>query len=901
MTNTLEFGEAGADDVSNVGGKGVNLSRLAKAHFPVPPGFLITTNAYSEFIAANDLSRTIELLLGRIDFSSADQLEAITADIRALITSAPMPAAVAREIISAYEKLGTDLFVAVRSSGTAEDLAFASFAGQHDTYLDIRGANVLLVAVQRCWASLWTARAVSYRQRGGFRHTAVCIAVVVQVMIESDVSGVMFTANPMTARVDEYIVNASWGLGEAIVSGIVTPDLFVLSRDDMSVKTHTAGSKLIKIVRAVDRDHGTCQENVAAADQTRFCLTDNQLSELGMLGARVTEYYEGYPQDIEWALAKGSFYLLQSRDVTGVEFSWDEDLDDFQTIPQSDETVWTRAWSDGVWTGAVTPLMYSFRCENGQINRVHFSKIWGIDWGGERRVYKYHKGFVYYNCKTDYTGLKAMLHPAIRRDQLFEHLPPEWRKTIVKEPFSWTQLLGMGARIALLSPEHLPWNCWKHNYEIISAEAESAHGLPVEQIRRMTDKALVKYATSRIDAEPTYFQNYLDLFYLHTPIAMGCFQLMVEQWCGEKDPSVVASLLTGSPHQSITVKENRRLQELAKAITGSPLLTQLFKQYPGATFFAEVEKRPETRAFRDEYKQFISDYGHRGHADRDIYFDRRAESPGLDYAALQSMLDVDFAASAEKAKGVVTRRLELTEWAIAKIKKLPFGDLRAQLFMSVQNWLLQFWAFRDDERAHADKITFSIKTALLEVGRRIHERGLVEKADDFYFFSKNELFELFLFGKSNRLTREKVIARRRNHERFKKEFFAPMYMVGDRYANLEESLKSDDPNVLRGLGTSRGTISGVARVIGSQKDIGRVQKDEILITAATDPGWTPVFMVISGLVLETGGMLAHGSLLSREYGIPAVQVADAMKRIRDGQRITVNGDTGEVHIDETVA
>jgi pyruvate,water dikinase len=895
---TVEFADVDAANASVVGGKGINLAALSRATFQVPPGYIITTHAYGEFIAANGLSPKIAGLLESIDLSDADQLEEVTSNIRELVTLSAMPPNIADDILKAYTSLGDATFVAVRSSGTAEDLAGASFAGQHDTYLDIRGNEALFDAVKRCWASLWTARAVAYRQRSGFAHASVGIAVVIQTMIESEVAGVMFTVNPMTGAVDEFVVNASWGLGEAIVAGVVNPDLFVLNRDDGSLRRETVGSKTIKIVRDRARG-GTRREEVSQQERERPCLSREELSELAALGSRVMEYCEGYPQDIEWALAGGQFYLLQSRDVTGAELSWDEDLDNWQKIPKVDSTTWTRAWSDEVWTGAITPLMYSFRAENSQLNKVHFSKIWGINWGWDKRVYKYHKGFVYYNCEIDYDYLKETIHPTMRRDELFGHLPPAWRKDILQEPFSWQKFLSIWVRIGMLDRGLLPWNCWDYNYGIIERNAESAHGLPVPQIRRLTDRALKKYTTERMYAEPEYFKAVLPVHYLLLPIAMGYLHLIVEKWYGDSDPSTPAVLMTGSPYQSITIKENLRLQELAATISASPLLNQLFGSFPGAQFFAEARKHAEAAPFLESYDRFIDEYGFRGHADRDIWFSRRSEDPGITYAALKPLVGQDLSVNAKLAEGAVAKRLALTEKVIAKLKTLPFGEFRAQAFTLLQGWLLRFWTHRDDERGHADKITFSIKKAVQEIGRRLVDRGILEKVDDIYFYSRDELFELLDGGKSSRLSRAKLLARRRNHTRFRKEFVAPMYMVGDRYADLESPQDNvGDANVLRGIGTSGGKYTGQARVIESQRDIGKVKSGEILVTTATDPGWTPVFMVISGLVLETGGMLAHGSVISREYGIPAVQIANAMKRIRDGARITVNGDMGEVQIEQ---
>jgi phosphohistidine swiveling domain-containing protein len=899
MTQTLWFDEPSGDDPALVGGKGLNLGRLAKANFPVPKGFTVTTEAYADFISANQLAARLAELLKSVNYGEADQLNARAAEIRTLITTAKMPAATSGAISAFYATLGDKPFVAVRSSGTAEDLAGASFAGQHDTYLDIRGVDAVLDAVKRCWASLWTARAIAYRQRSGFGGANVGIAVVVQTMIESEVSGVMFTANPMTAAVDEYVINASWGLGEAIVAGLVTPDMFVLDRETLRVKRTTLGQKTRRIVRDFGQSYGTREEELPREDQDRACLTPRQLRELGALGARVSEYYGGFPQDTEWALKDGQFYLLQSRDVTGVDFSWDEDLDDFQTVQKKDDQVWTRSWSDATWTGAVTPLFYSTRAENAQYLRQSMGQLWGLPGYGDHRIFKYHRAFVYYGSDTDYLSLSTVLHPSFRREELMENLPPAWREKIKREPFSWIKIAETMARIALLEKEQAPWNIFKHIYEQFDVGAESANGLPPEEIRLLSDGALKKYCEARCHSERYWVRKTWTTFYFSAPMFMGMFTHIVEQWAGEKSPSVLADLLTGLPEATVTEKANHDLASMAKDISDTPWLREIFNKHPGAGFFAEVRMHKKGAEFSAKYDRFLAAYGHRGQADRDLFFDRRVENPGLDYTALSTMLDVDHEAGAQKVRVVVARREQLTKEMIAKIREQPLGELRAQAFVTLQNWLLKFWQFRDDQRGHVDRATFSMKRAFAELGRRLCERRILEGKDDFYMFSKNELFRILDRGHLDRVARAKLAARRRNYRRFRVEFNPPKYMIGDQYADLEVVESSSDANVMRGVGMSRGKTTGVARVIASQTEIGKVKKGEILVTVATDPGWTPVFVVISGLVLETGGMLAHGACISREYGIPAVQVGGAMKKIVDGALITVDGDTGQVRIHGT--
>ena len=316
----LNLGTAESMNPALAGGKGASLGSLIGAGFPVPGGFVVSTDAYAAFLAANDLQPLIDGILEGLDFGNPEQVERESTRIRDRIVASELHEPLANAMRDAYRALGHDPFVAVRSSGTAEDLAGASFAGQHDTWLDIRGGRALLDAVRRCWASMWTGRALAYRHGRGFDEEELSIAVVVQIMVDADVSGVMFVGNPMTARADEIVVNASWGLGEAVVSGLVNPDDYILDAKTGSPKTRRLGDKALTIRRSDAPEGGTVQEPTDLALRQRPTLTDRQLKELAALGVSVTNYYDGVPQDVEWALSGGRFHLLQSRPVTGVDF-----------------------------------------------------------------------------------------------------------------------------------------------------------------------------------------------------------------------------------------------------------------------------------------------------------------------------------------------------------------------------------------------------------------------------------------------------------------------------------------------------------------------------------------------------------------------------------------------------
>ncbi|CAN0262821.1 unnamed protein product, partial [Phaeothamnion confervicola] len=382
------FDDPRAADVSQVGGKAASLARLSQAGFRVPPGFTVSTAAQAAFFAVHGLNTTIAAVLARLDYDDPLALEDGTAQIRALIESHPLPDALAAQIESHYAALGADSYVAVRSSGTAEDLVEASFAGLHDTYLDVRGGAALIDAVRRCWASMWSARATAYRYRGGFDHVTAHIAVVVQQMVAAEVAGVMFTGNPLTARTDEIVINASWGLGEAVVSGILTPDEYVLSMDTLAIKHSSIGDKEVQIVRAPAGD-GTVRIEVPHSLREAMSLSVNKTQALAELGREVMHFYGGLPQDIEWALAGGELYLLQSRPITGVDFTWDEDVDAWHTAPDDENTVWTHTWCEQFLTGGITPLFSSLRSWECQVNWTHFAKVYGFDEITDVRWLKY--------------------------------------------------------------------------------------------------------------------------------------------------------------------------------------------------------------------------------------------------------------------------------------------------------------------------------------------------------------------------------------------------------------------------------------------------------------------------------------------------------------------------------
>jgi pyruvate,water dikinase len=896
MELVVRFDSPGGSDAAFVGGKGANLGILARAGFPVPGGFTVTTAAYTQFLTAGGLAETVQAIVAQIDFADATAVEKRSAEIRALLEGTAMPADIATAIRSGYAELGERTRVAVRSSGTAEDLEGASFAGQHDTYLHIRGAEEVIDAVKRCWASLWTARATAYREHKGFAQDEVGIAVVVQTMVDAEVAGVMFTANPIAGLTSEIGINASWGLGESVVSGLVTPDAFTLDVKTLAVKDQTLGTKEQRIRLDDAAGAGTIHEDVPQAERDSYCLTGAQLAELGELGQRVMAHYDGLPQDTEWALADGTFHLLQSRPVTGSILSWDEEVGaEWQHVPDDPTAVWSRAMSDDGWTGPVTPLFFSIRGRAFHDWALFANPVYGMPELSRSRFMKYYRGTVYWTTEF-FDEQVSRLVPAKSRPALLANGNPLRQEEVLNAPNSYLALAKVLARVQLLEPKHgvTGWVKVQDNY-IYNRRAEAA-GKPDEEIRGLSDQALMGYIDERVKWEVDYIVDICTGYMLHWIAAGTLLANLVTKCYNGSKPGVLMDLLTGTEGTTVTAVENLALWNMSRTIYNSPELTALFRTHPGAEFFARLDDSEEGRAFKATYDEFVDEHGPRGHADRDIYFIRRVEDPAVDYRVLDAFLNVDPGHDPEALEEAARARKRAAAAEIeANLRAQPLGFLKAEIFRAINAYNQKLMTERDNQRGYVDIVTFAYKRPLKELNRRIMERGLLDSDRDFYFLTKAELYDVVTGRANMALARAKIAGRKHNFDLVNtKERTNPMYLQDSR----ELMIGAEDGDGLRGLPTSAGVATGTARVVKSLEEIGRVRQGEIMVCNSTDPGWTPVFLLLAGAVFETGGAFAHCSCISREYGIPAIQVPGALHKIPDGATITIDGNTGAITVHE---
>ncbi|MCB1668163.1 MAG: PEP/pyruvate-binding domain-containing protein [Porticoccaceae bacterium] len=896
--NIIWFKDELATELPTVGGKGANLGRLTAAGFDVPPGFVVGTAAYVSHM--ENLREMISNELATVNYDDAVQLDQCMEKIRDWITEAEVPASVARDIANAYEKMGSDLYVAVRSSGTSEDLEGASFAGLHDTYLDIRGTDNLIDAVKRDWASMWSARATFYRNSQGFDHFESSIAVVVQTMVESEVSGVMFTGNPLNAATDEIMINASWGLGEAVVSGIVTPDELIVRHGDLKILNKTLGSKEVSIIRNQETGLGIAEEETAGEKREAFSLSDTQIKELAALGARIQDTYGEFPQDIEWAYQGGQFYVLQARPITGVEFSWDADVT--ASVQGNDDileydVIWSRTFPEEMWTGAISPLMFSWRCWG--LNQCHSVGVHAYGYPEldytSGRLWRYHKGVSYYNCKNDLELIKLAVPPQLRPAML-EKIPEAWHEEALNAPFDWERYLNMFQKVEKERPD-MGLNWWRAiRDDFINNEKyrEETQPLSVEALGAMSDYDLRQYIAKVVRLEISSYDPPWNGLLWHMRESLGWTNWILENWYDGERTNLMMTLVTGTREPTITTIENHRLWKMADLIYKSPELTSLLKQYPDARFFDYVEQCINGPEFKKLHEEHMRLSGHRGHSDRDIEFDRRADNPGIDVALFKGLMGTPDPLIQEEK---IREQLEETiEHVYQNLLAQENGLVKAQQFRFLIDFSHNSLLYRDNEREVMDWSTYAIKLGYEEIMRRCEERGVLSEAHDGYFLTQEELYDA-LDGKANMaLAQAKIKARKKNFDAIDRKVVHPSkYIQAGLAANVDAVAQHGD-GVFTGKTTSTGKVTGVARVVRELSQIGTVNKGEILIVHSTDPGWTPVFMLITGIVLETGGLISHGALLAREYGLPGVQIPGALELIPDGATITLDGDAGMVII-----
>ncbi len=864
--------------LENVGGKGMSLAKMLNAELPVPDGFHVTTEAYRRFVAANDLQpRILEALRG-VSAADTATLDAASSQIGNLFASGAIPAGLASEIKSAYLALSPipypfdkgdggigekGISVAVRSSATAEDLPGASFAGQQETYLNIRGADAVLEAVKKCWASLWTARAIAYRLNNAIDQESVALAVVVQKLVFADAAGIMFTANPINGKRDELVINAAWGLGEAIVSGAVTPDTLTVEKVAGRILRQEIAEKAVMTVRT---EEGVIEQPVSDAQKRKAVLTDAQAAELARLGIKIEQFY-GMPMDVEWAIADGQFAIVQARPITA--------------LPEPEAplpTEWKRTDPKAIYFRSSIveqlpdPLTPLFTTLGGQIISRGTAKLFNDLLGkntASEDVFTTVNGYAYYQMHITLRMFWGSLNAVVKFWPEFKRSEQRWR--------------------------------------------EDAHGRYVTVIERWRSRPLsdLKAAellegTRQLMAEMVYTYNVLQSGVLG--LAGGSemiYALVYDRLVKRAGDPPAATLVVG--FDSLPILAEKSLYDLAQQARACPPLAEYLLRTSAARSAGEIiaNQTPpgiEEDAWSAWQRAFAAHLEKYGHTIYNLDFSKPlpADDPAPLLETCKMYLSGQGTSPYDRQQKLVERREQASQAILGRLK-----GWRLRLFRKVLGWVRTFGPMREDSLADLGLGYPLLRRLLAELGRRLMQAGMLTQPDDVYWLNEDEAERAAAaLDRGEPLTSAvALIAQRKAQWRAQKRLTPPTALPErSRMGRTMEKLGPANTaqaagGVLKGVGASQGQVTGLARVLHGPEDFNQMKPGEILVAAITTPAWTPLFAMASAIVTDVGGVLSHGSIVAREYGIPAVLGTGlATKRIQSGQTITVDGTTGTVTI-----
>jgi hypothetical protein len=542
------------------------------------------------------------------------------------------------------------------------------------------------------------------------------------------------------------------------------------------------------------------------------------------LGRTIESHYGGIPQDIEWALADGRFYVLQSRPITGAEFRWEECIERAaQNPPETDDIVWTQRWAENYWTGGISPLFYSVRVRHYRKSIDSFFELCGFEELTGVPYFKFHGGTVYWNCNFQ-NGFARLVVPKSIRAGAVDMVPQAWQQDTVERPVDFLKYVRM--ILAISSSSQHAAHKWKQTQRSwIDGTVGPATSLPDEALRNMSDSELKRYAFQQEELQRQYCNSLWIGYNIIFPNVFGALAVMIGKWYTGDNALILQDLISGNPRRTLQSIESHEQFQLAEAIRSSPVLSETFRANRGDAFFRKLEELQEGQAFLERYRTFIAEHGHRGAADRDIYYRRRADDPAIDYEAFVAYLkDTEPTPPWELEQKVAQQREAASSEVLACLEAQTFGGVLVKAFRLLHQWVLDFLWIRDDSRHYADRISYSKRKVFLEVARRCVERGRLPDPDDCFFLTDVELYEVLDGPATVELAHAKIAGRKRDFELVDhRQASLPLYLQAGVAVDLDGSADADDGQLV-GLAMSKGVASGRARVVPDLAEIGRVER-----------------------------------------------------------------------------
>ncbi len=874
-----------------VGGKALNLSKLSSIGYNIPMAFIVSVEAYDYFIK-EELESEIVSILNSINYNDENSIFIGSKLIKNLIKSKELPNILLNEIQNQIKNL-PEGYYAVRSSALAEDLEDASFAGQLDSFLYVAKDDIVENIIE-CWASYWNDHAIKYRHDSSIGHldtdlVAAGIAVLVQKMVNADVSGVTFTADPVYGT-EDIVIESTYGLGEAIASGIVTPDTYVLDRNrnikKQTIKTKKKGYFLLNgrnTLKDIDDVH-----------RKKSSLNKEILLELANIGVELEKYF-GVPQDIEWALEfnensgdKHTIFILQSRPVTTLTAS-----------SEKDDILWTRAYGDEYWADATTPLFYDVmgKMLTDYVNHEG-ARIMGYTDLTDTKLLKLHKSRVYFNS---WVLEKAFsYYPKFARSkELLNYFPLKDQQRISEYPTLIHKTVLSQLLVAIRDPDGMmhktdnAYNKWAESF------MEKCNYFDTVDLTSLNDNELLSLYKEMETSGIKHYQLIRYGMVSHSIATNLMIKNWLVKWLDDTDGTLYAALISGLKNNK-TVEMNIRFSDLAKILREDKYLMSKIDSKKNLNSLNESEIR-EIIAFNSNFKNnfdlFIKDYGHRSNT-REIFYPRWREDEAyvLDVIKLLSSSDLNLQKKEEESR---ENRVQTEKLVIKRIRNQQLGYFKSKIFIKVLKLAQTYLTFRENQRFYLDHILFRQRLMLIEMGNRLVERNILTEKNDVFFLYETELMKIM---RSDNLAQsqlegselmDKISARKKEFYRYK-SVLPPKFLKNG--IEFDDTVMDYDENAIYGAAASPGIFKGKVRVVESIRELSKLEDNEILIASNTDPAWTAVFSKIGALITETGGILSHGAVISREYRIPAVTaVKGATEIFKTGEEIVVDGNEGVVY------
>ncbi len=865
------------------GGKGASLARLVVAGLPVPDGFHVTTAAYQQFVAENDLQSRIQAALQTADPAQPATLEAASTQIRPLFAQAAIPPAIIAEIEVAYASLNkascilppASCPVAVRSSATAEDLPDLSFAGQQETYLNVQGAEAVLNAVRRCWASLWTARAIGYRMQHGIDQETVSLAVIVQQLVPAEAAGVMFTANPFTGQRDQVMIGAAWGLGESVVGGTVTPDMLTLDKATGQVTARDTADKQVMTVRT---SSGTTEQPTPEALRRAPVLDDTQAAELARLGVQIESLY-GMPMDIEWAFTlpspsgrgaggEGRCFILQARPITALPAAPAISPPTEWKLPDP-KAIGFRSSIIEQLPDPLTPL---FGTLGRRVINIGTAQLFNdlLRWNLPGDIYVTVNDYAYFQMRFTLKSMWQMLIGLMR--------PSVWR---------------------LMGRVEARWRDEAHPRYIAVLErweSRPPRELPAADLLTATRELLAETVN-------TYTVLQSGVIGMAMGVEMGFAAFYDKLVKRRTDPPALTFLLG---LDSLPILAEKSLYDIAQACRESSELADLVARTPTASLAAllageDVPPNIPADAWRAWQQLFRTHLAHYGHTTYDLDFAKptAADDPAPLLETVKMYLRGQGTSPYQRQQALTTRRDEAIQAVSGRLR-----GLRLKWFRKLLGWAHRYGPMREDSLADLGLGYPLLRQMLGELGQRLVEAGMLAQTGDVYWLYETEADQAAAaLDRGKKLSpMTEAISQRKAVWQAEQQVTPPVGLpVGSKFLRRVEKIGpartggDGDSAVLEGVGASPGRVVGTARVLRGPEEFAQMQPGDILVAAITTPAWTPLFAMAAGIVTDVGGPFSHGSIVAREYGIPAVLgTGAATRRIHSGQTITVDGTAGEV-------